>query len=50
MNEMLLFFESNFEKMKKDGETEGMILAKESNKELIHRLLLKGMPFIYIIY
>ena len=42
---MLLFFESKFEKMKKDGETEGMILSKENEKKLMNRSLLKGMPF-----
>ena len=45
INEMLLFFESKFEKIKKKGESEGMILTRESEKELMHRLLLEGMPF-----
>ncbi len=29
--------------MKKDDETEGMIFLKESEKELMHRLFLKGI-------
>jgi hypothetical protein len=29
---MLLFFESKFEKIKKDGETEGMLLQKKMKK------------------
>ena len=48
LNQMLLFFEGKFEKIKNKGESEGMILTKESEKELMHRLLLEGMPF-YIV-
>ena len=47
---MLLFFESKFEKIKKDGEIEGMLLQKKMKKNKWIDYFLKECHFIYIIY
>ena len=45
LNEVLLFLEGKFTKIVESGKAQGMTLNKESEKELMHRLLLEGLPF-----
>ena len=41
LNEVLLFLEGKFTKIVESGKAQGMTLNKESEKELMHRLLLE---------
>ena len=45
LNEVLLFLDAKFSKIVEGGLKQGMTLNKESEKELVHRLLLEGLPF-----
>ena len=45
LNDFLIYFSQKFDKISKSGISQGLTLDKESEKELMHRLLLEGVPF-----
>lgn len=45
LNDMLTFLSEKFEKITKSGIKDGLILDKDSEKDLLHRLLLEGIPY-----
>jgi hypothetical protein len=45
LNELLIYLNTKFERITKSGFSDGLSLDKETEKELIHRLLLEGVPF-----
>ena len=45
LNALLLYLEEKFSKIVKKGESQGMILQEKEEKDLIHKILLEGVPF-----
>jgi hypothetical protein len=45
LNALLLFLETKYTKILSSGLQQGMTINKESERELMHRLLLEGIPF-----
>ena len=45
LNSLLLFLEEKFSKILKKGQSQGMILQEKEEKDLIHKILLEGIPF-----
>ena len=45
LNSLLLFLEEKFSKILKKGESQGMVLQEKEEKDLIHKILLEGIPF-----
>lgn len=45
LNALLLFLEAKYTKILSSGLQQGMTVNKESERELMHRLLLEGIPF-----
>ena len=48
LNSLLLFLEEKYSKIVKKGQSQGMILQEKEEKDLIHKILLEGIPF-YIL-
>lgn len=45
LNQFLLFFSSKYSKITQSGLQEGLTLPPEAEKDLLHRILLEGIPF-----
>ena len=45
LNSLLLYLEEKFSKIIKKGESQGMTLQEKEEKDLIHKILLEGIPF-----
>ena len=45
LNSLLLFLEDKFSKIVQKGESQGMILQEKEEKDLIHKILLEGVPY-----
>ena len=45
LNSLLLYLEEKFSKILKKGEKQGMILQEKEEQDLIHKILLEGVPF-----
>ena len=45
LNYLLLYLEEKFSKIIKKGESQGMTLQEKEEKDLIHKILLEGIPF-----
>jgi hypothetical protein len=45
LNSLLLFLEEKYSKIVKKGKSQGMILQEKEEKDLIHKILLEGIPF-----
>ena len=45
LNSLLLYLEEKFSKIIKKGESQGMILKEKEESDLIHKILLEGVPF-----
>ena len=45
LNSLLLYLEEKFSKIIKKGEKQGMILQEKEEQDLIHKILLEGVPF-----
>ena len=45
LNALLLFLEDKFSKILQKGESQGMVLQEKEEKDLIHKILLEGVPF-----
>lgn len=45
LNSLLLFLEEKFSKIVEKGKSQGMILQEKEEKDLIHKILLEGVPF-----
>ena len=45
LNSLLLFLEDKFSKIVQKGESQGMVLQEKEEKDLIHKILLEGVPY-----
>ena len=45
LNTLLLFLEEKYSKILKKGESQGMVLQEKEEKDLIHKILLEGIPY-----
>ena len=45
LNSLLLFLDEKFSKIVKRGESQGMVLQEKEELDLIHKILLEGIPF-----
>ena len=45
LNDLLLFLEDKFSKILKKGESQGLSLKEEEEKDIVHKILLEGIPF-----
>lgn len=45
IDELMLYLNEKFEKITKAGKSEGLQLDSSAEKDLLHRLLLEGVPF-----
>ena len=45
LNSLLLYLEEKFTNIIKKGESQGMILEEKEEKDLVHKILLEGVPF-----
>ena len=45
LNNLLLYLEEKFTNIIKKGESQGMILEEKEEKDLVHKILLEGVPF-----
>ena len=45
LNSLLLFLEEKFSRILEKGESQGMVLQEKEEKDLIHKILLEGIPY-----
>ena len=45
LNNLLLFLEEKYSKILEKGKSQGMTLKQDEEKDLIHKILLEGVPF-----
>ena len=45
LNDLLLFLEEKYSKIVEKGKSQGMVLQEKEEKDLIHKILLEGVPF-----
>ena len=45
LNDLLLFLEEKYSKIVEKGKNQGMILQEKEEKDLVHKILLEGVPF-----